>query len=190
MRVVISQQWKSLQVLEDPFLRLLLGWWPLQPFLDSIYIPNLGCLAQKSSTDGSSPRSNHKLPNFQFYSIHFCSSVVFRCSDYRFEQIEPSSLFWVTVTLGFPTGSVVKNPAANAGDTGSIPIRRRRKRQPSLVILPGKSHWRRNLEGYSPQGWRVELKLATNQQIAVFTSCHVLFGQAVWHVGSQFPDKG
>ena len=104
------QQWKSFQGLEDPFLRLLLGWWPLQPFLDSIYIPNLGCLAQKSSTGGSSLRSNHKLPNFQFYSIHFRSSVVFRCFDYRFEQIEPSSLFWVTVTLGFPTGSVVKNP--------------------------------------------------------------------------------
>ena len=31
-------------------------------------------------------------------------------------------------------------------------ITQRRKWQPSLVFLPGKSHGQRNLEGYSPQG--------------------------------------
>ena len=33
---------------------------------------------------------------------------------------------------------------------GKIPWRR--KRQPTLVFLPGKSHWQRSLAGYSPQG--------------------------------------
>ena len=28
---------------------------------------------------------------------------------------------WVGIQLGFPGGSVVKNPPANAGDTGLIP---------------------------------------------------------------------
>ena len=45
---------------------------------------------------------------------------------------------------------MVKNPLANAGDTGSIPgvgeIPRRRKWQPTLVFLPGKSHGQRSLE--------------------------------------------
>ena len=55
----------------------------------------------------------------------------------------------------FLGGSVVKNPLANAGDTGSIPgvgeIPRRRKWQPTLVFLPGKSHGQRSLASYSPQ---------------------------------------
>ena len=42
---------------------------------------------------------------------------------------------------GFPSGSVVKNPPASAGDVGSIPgsgIPWRRKWQPISVLLPGK----------------------------------------------------
>ena len=51
-------------------------------------------------------------------------------------------------------GSVVKNLPAYAGDThfnpcvGKIPWRR--KWQLTLVILPGKSHGQRGLEGSSP----------------------------------------
>ena len=30
-------------------------------------------------------------------------------------------MMFITEILGFPGGSVVKNPPANAGDTGSIP---------------------------------------------------------------------
>ena len=40
---------------------------------------------------------------------------------------------------GFPGASVVKNPPADAGDEGSIPV-------------PGKSHGRRSLVGYSLRG--------------------------------------
>ena len=47
---------------------------------------------------------------------------------------------------------MVKNPAVNAGDTGSIPGSGRRKWQPPPVLLPGKSHGQRSLVGYSPQG--------------------------------------
>ena len=57
---------------------------------------------------------------------------------------------------GFPGGSVVKNPPASAGDAGSIPglgrFPWRRKREPTPVLLPGRSHGQGRLEGYSPQG--------------------------------------
>ena len=45
----------------------------------------------------------------------------------------------------------LKNPPANAGDTkdlGSIPWRR--AGHPTSVLLPGESHGRRSLVGYSP----------------------------------------
>ena len=58
--------------------------------------------------------------------------------------------------IGFPGGSAVNNPPANAGDVGSIPgegkIPWRRQWQPTLIFLPGKSHGQRSLVGYSPWG--------------------------------------
>ena len=52
---------------------------------------------------------------------------------------------------GFPGGTVVKNPPADAGDTDSIPgvgkIPWRRKWQTSPVFLPGGSHGQRSLAG-------------------------------------------
>ena len=65
---------------------------------------------------------------------------------------------WLRVDLhGVNTdGSVVKNPPANAGDTGfeswvrNIPWRR--KWQPTSVFLPAKSHGQKSLAGYSPWG--------------------------------------
>ena len=59
---------------------------------------------------------------------------------------------------GFPGGSVLKNPPANAGDVGDwvepwvgkIPWRRRW--QLPLVLLPGKFHRQGSLAGYSPWG--------------------------------------
>ena len=57
--------------------------------------------------------------------------------------------------LGVPCGSVVKNPPANAGDTGLIPgvgkIPWRREWQPTSVFLPGEFHGQRSLVGYSPK---------------------------------------
>ena len=51
----------------------------------------------------------------------------------------------------FPGGSDCKTSACNAGDPGSIPgLERRRKRQPTPVLLPGQSHRWRSLVGYSP----------------------------------------
>ena len=60
----------------------------------------------------------------------------------------------------FPGGSEVKVSASNAGDPGSIlgfnpwvgKIPWRRKWQPTPVFLPGESHGRRSLVGYSPWG--------------------------------------
>ena len=51
---------------------------------------------------------------------------------------------------GFPGGSVVKNPPANARDSSLIPGQEdplERKWQPTLVFLPGKSPGQRCLFG-------------------------------------------
>ena len=56
-------------------------------------------------------------------------------------------------SMGFPGGSNRKESACNTGDSGLIPqvrkIPRRRKRQLTLVLLPGKSRGQRSLGGYS-----------------------------------------
>ena len=73
---------------------------------------------------------------------------------------ESDTTEWLTLSLsssllGFPGGSVVKNPPANAGDLGDsclIPGLRniwRRAWQPTPVFLPGESHGQRSLEGYT-----------------------------------------
>ena len=58
--------------------------------------------------------------------------------------------------LGFPGGSDGKVSACNVGDPGSIPVSGRppwrRKCQSTPALLPGKSHGRRSLIGYSPWG--------------------------------------
>ena len=63
---------------------------------------------------------------------------------------------------GFPGGTMVKNPLANAGDTrdvGSFSWGEKmpwsRKRQPTPVFLPGKFHGQRSLVDYSPWGHTV-----------------------------------
>ena len=65
----------------------------------------------------------------------------------------------------FPTGSVGKESAYNAGDPGSIPGSGRswrREWQPTPVFLPGESHGQRSWTGYSPWGCRVGHDCATN----------------------------
>ena len=92
-----------------------------------------------------------------------------------------------TIVRDFPGGSVVKNPPSNAGDDGLIrglsrwlsakesacqvgdpgskpwvgKIPWRRKRQPTPVFLPGKSHGQRSLASYGPWDCRVKLDLVT-----------------------------
>ena len=58
---------------------------------------------------------------------------------------------------GFPGGSVVKNPPANAGDPGSIPgsgrsSRRKWQQEEIFRILAWKSHEQCSLMGYGPWG--------------------------------------
>ena len=61
-----------------------------------------------------------------------------------------------TYLLGFSVSSDYKESACNAGDTASIPgwgkISCRREWLPTPVFLPGASHGRRSLVGYSPWG--------------------------------------
>ena len=61
----------------------------------------------------------------------------------------------VICNLGFPGGLAVKNPPANAGDTGLIPGLGRsleKEMLPIPVFLPGKSHGHGSLVGYRPWG--------------------------------------
>ena len=57
---------------------------------------------------------------------------------------------------GFPGGSVVKNPSANAAGPGWIPGSGRSPGEghgnPLPLFLPGESHGQRGLAGYSPRG--------------------------------------
>ena len=73
----------------------------------------------------------------------------------------------LSAILGFPVDTVVKNPPPNAGDGrryGFEPwarkIPRRKKRQPTPVFFPGKSHGQRSLAGSSPWGCK---ELATTE---------------------------
>ena len=67
-------------------------------------------------------------------------------------------LHWVELSFlkGFIRGSDGKESACNARDPDSIPgsgrFPWRREWQPTPVSLPGESHGRRSLAGYSPQG--------------------------------------
>ena len=70
--------------------------------------------------------------------------------------------------MGFPGGSEVKNPPANAGDAGSIPGARGSPGggNSNPLHLPGKSHGQRSLVGYSPSGHkRVRHNLLTKTTI-------------------------
>ena len=67
--------------------------------------------------------------------------------------------YQLDLIMGFPGGSAVRNPPANAGDMrdmGSDPwfqkMPWRRKWQCTLVFLPGEFHGQRSLAGYSPWG--------------------------------------
>ena len=75
------------------------------------------------------------------------------------------------VCVGFPGGSVVKNPPANVGDAGSIPDSGKspgRNGNPLQVFLPGKSHGQRSLADYKSMGCqRVEHDLRTKQQMGM-----------------------
>ena len=79
----------------------------------------------------------------------------------------------IEVILGFPGGSVVKNPPAKAGDSGDaglIPgvkkLPWRRKWQPTPVFLPEESHGQRILVGYSPQGHKEQY---TTKELSMHT---------------------
>ena len=68
-----------------------------------------------------------------------------------------ATLLLVVISLCFPGGSEVKASARNAGDLGSIPGLGRSPGEGdgNLVFMPGESHERRILVGYSPRGHRV-----------------------------------
>ena len=57
-----------------------------------------------------------------------------------------------TAGLGFPGGTVVKNPSASVGDARDTVSISESRKWPTLVFLPGKFHGQRSLASYSPCG--------------------------------------
>ena len=86
------------------------------------------------------------LPLFQFPSGSALGTVGSRCIS-----TQTSVPFW-----GFPGGSEGKESTCNAGDPGSTPglgrFPCRGAWQPTPVFLPGESHGRRSLVGYTVCG--------------------------------------
>ena len=73
-----------------------------------------------------------------------------------------------------PGGSDGKVSANNAGDPGSICVRKvlwRRKCQPTSILFPGKSHGQRSVVGYSPWDHK---ESETTEQLH-FNSLHLCF---------------
>ena len=76
---------------------------------------------------------------------------------------------------GLPGGSDSKASVCNAGDPGFNPwvgkMPWRRNWQPTPVLLPGKSHGRKNLVGYSPWG----RKESDTTERLHFTSINIVY---------------
>ena len=124
------------KILNKPWI-LLLGWTPQSIVFYGPYLYLLGRWRLKD----------------------FCSQEFLRPSlHYSFCFI----LFLAMCFLqkGFPCGSAGEESACNMGDLGSIPgfdpwvgkIPWRKKWQPIPALLPGESHGRRSLVGYSLRG--------------------------------------
>ena len=72
-------------------------------------------------------------------------------------------------SFGFPGGSDSKASACNAGDLGSVPgsgISLEKEMASTPALLPGKSHGRRSLIGYSPWGHK---ESDTTEQLHYYT---------------------
>ena len=74
-----------------------------------------------------------------------------------------------SLRVGFPGGSVVKNPAAMRPGFNPWVRKGRRKWQPAPVFLPGKSHGQKILVGYSPWGCK---ESDTTEQLSTPTHMH------------------
>ena len=105
-----------------------------------------------------------------FLSSDLLHNIGKQCiQSYTFNKHSESTLF--AFRVGFPAGSGVKNPRANAGAAGSIPGSGRSPGEgngnPLQYSWPGKSFGQRNLAGYSPWACkRVRHDLATKQQLS------------------------
>ena len=83
--------------------------------------------------------------------------------------------------MGFPDGSVVKNPPANAGDTGDVGYIPASGRSPGgengktrPVFLPGESHEQSSLAGFSPWSCKesdITKQLSTMAQYSITYIC-------------------
>ena len=77
--------------------------------------------------------------------------------------------------MDFHGGSDGKMSAYHAGDPGSTPgfgkISWRREWQPTTVFLPGKSHGRKSLVGYSPRGPK---ESDTTERLSFTFTAHII----------------
>ena len=99
------------------------------------------------------------------HSVTQCISIF--CS---MNEQEPNLILDYWGNLGFPGGSVGKNPPINVGDVGSIPKLGRKKRkkwQLTPVFLPEKYHRQSSQGGCSPWGRQEAEGLSDYAQIGI-----------------------
>ena len=73
-----------------------------------------------------------------------------RCGPSRGGERAGEDLGFYLGGKGLPGGPALKNPPANAGVTGLIPVSGKYPGEGNGLFLPGKSHGKRDLVGYSP----------------------------------------
>ena len=88
------------------------------------------------------------------------------------------SFLYQSRVVGFPRGSVVKNPPASAGNRFNPWVRKipwKRKWQPTPVFLPGEFHGQKSLAGHSPWSCKRIRHEWAIKTIIVGVQCHVNF---------------
>ena len=108
----------------------------------------MSCLVIKKKLQNTLKGKNH---NLRGQSKHQ-NQTWQRFSDYQSGNFEQLWLIWI-----FPSGSVVKNPPASVGDTGSNPgLGRSLEKEMSTYssILARKIPWREEAGGPQSMGWK------------------------------------
>ena len=117
-----------------------------------------------STATGHTGQKHSTFNKIHFYPA-FCISTHFSLLEIPLSYQAYSDLFlsawnspFVNSSSGFPGGTVIKNPPANAGDARDVDLIPGSERSPGvgngnpLQFLPGECHGQRSLVGYSPWG--------------------------------------
>ena len=115
----------------------------------------------------------------QAVCLHSVSAIIL----FQRHKANNTENYFPWAQMGFPGGTVVKNPSANAGDAGLMPglgrLTWRRTWQSTLVFLPGKFPWIEDPVVYSPWGHK-ELDMTEDRACRAQTE----LSTSVWHLST------